>query len=52
MRFAWVLFVLAGSSAGVGWVDHPVAVVAVAVLVGIGCIGRWEISIRYTHVRE
>ena len=28
MRFAWVLFVVAGSGVGVGWVDHPVAVVA------------------------
>ena len=28
MRFAWVLFVLSSSGAGVGWVDHPAAVVA------------------------
>ena len=28
MRFAWVLFTLAGSGVGVGRVHHPVAVVA------------------------
>ena len=28
MRFAWALYVLAGFGVGVGWADHPVAVVA------------------------
>ena len=31
MRFAWFLFVLASSGVDVGWVDHPVAVVAARV---------------------